>query len=601
MSSSRIEEKSTTNNNIPGIEQNTFDSKEDPLFDEKIVLSAEALDDILSYAGSLGLTLKNSIDTFPDINNLSRLEVNILAGMADVSSSLLDSFVCFLTTKAMFERQNQRLRHQAEKEAWAVSNVSMGTFALGATVLNFLGDHANDFHMDKIAQAVLTSPELITFTGVGLAAIAWGATVYAGVKWHRAIKKSTDPLYLLEDRVKKYERLTKRIAKLDEKEKNIHEKKLNSLKDQISALAKCSGDLHAPSRSPKYMLLDSMPMGRSLRSGEIYLQCIEKGLQYKVTGLDGKLKDNTISWDQFPKDFPRELSKIKSNEDCLLAILNQTSKAGHTHFPLKEKINKIDSTILTSKPLSHEKEFAKQLMENQEEKAKVRGVQFFATLGTAIGLTMIVCASLAPAVALIGGIILSVAAFAKIGLMAHNLVVGKLARDQKREAIIKEIMKEKEFAAVPHFSNNNRPLTDEERMKLFVASKNRQKDEESMTDDNFYKYVLAKPNDLMTRERDKYFKLTEKAYDAYLDKEILKEVFNSDNKAQTKEKTEDQTEDQKKKQEKEFEIFTNNLSDQDKQKIITRHARSSYSFFSRKVDGEETKSVDEKIPTFRSV
>jgi hypothetical protein len=94
----------------------------------------------------------------------------------------------------------------------------------------------------------------------------------------------------------------------------------------------------------------------SRHSGIIYLKDTTKNttkvLQYEVIGLDGKLKNNTIPWnelgDTLPTDFPRNLPDIitqsKYKSKFLQALLDDTSRVGHTQvrLTLNEKLLKIN-------------------------------------------------------------------------------------------------------------------------------------------------------------------------------------------------------------------------------------------------------------------
>lgn len=62
----------------------------------------------------------------------------------------------------------------------------------------------------------------------------------------------------------------------------------------------------------------------------LYIQSTDKGLKYKVIGLDGEIETGTLSWDKLP-GVPHEESKIIKNQGKFLPIiLKQTANEGHT-------------------------------------------------------------------------------------------------------------------------------------------------------------------------------------------------------------------------------------------------------------------------------
>lgn len=80
----------------------------------------------------------------------------------------------------------------------------------------------------------------------------------------------------------------------------------------------------------------------------IYLECTDLGLKYEVIGLDDKLKKNTINWESLPKNFPRKLPLImRSNGECLTAILNETSLAQHTKMATGVTIDSMREYLMT--------------------------------------------------------------------------------------------------------------------------------------------------------------------------------------------------------------------------------------------------------------
>ena len=65
----------------------------------------------------------------------------------------------------------------------------------------------------------------------------------------------------------------------------------------------------------------------------IEFNCEDDGIRYRVIGLDEVEESGLIPWKRLPKDFPTDSETILAKKyDCLPAILEVTSRAGHTHF-----------------------------------------------------------------------------------------------------------------------------------------------------------------------------------------------------------------------------------------------------------------------------
>lgn len=80
----------------------------------------------------------------------------------------------------------------------------------------------------------------------------------------------------------------------------------------------------------EYDLAD-MSDKNDLKQNIIKIKCEDKGLSYRVFGVDNKVKSGLIPWDKLPPDFPRENTKILAYKSNLLPyILIVTSAVGHT-------------------------------------------------------------------------------------------------------------------------------------------------------------------------------------------------------------------------------------------------------------------------------
>lgn len=80
-------------------------------------------------------------------------------------------------------------------------------------------------------------------------------------------------------------------------------------------------------------------------AGKIYLNETSLGLQYEVIGLDGKLKNNVIAWNELPCDFPKKAVDIVSSQEKFLKILlHHTASEGHTTAPAPVAVNSLYTT-----------------------------------------------------------------------------------------------------------------------------------------------------------------------------------------------------------------------------------------------------------------
>ena len=84
---------------------------------------------------------------------------------------------------------------------------------------------------------------------------------------------------------------------------------------------------------------------KKLKGKIIEFKSTDKGLKYRVIGLDQEEKTGLILWGELPKNFPKDKNKILAEKDALLPeILKATSEAGHTH-PHFEEVDKNELII----------------------------------------------------------------------------------------------------------------------------------------------------------------------------------------------------------------------------------------------------------------
>jgi hypothetical protein len=99
-------------------------------------------------------------------------------------------------------------------------------------------------------------------------------------------------------------------------------------------------------------IFDALPDGSDkLEPRVIYLVCADAGLQYEVLGLaeedDNVKHTGVIRWQDLPEDFPRNLQDIlRSNGECLTAIMEHTYLAKHTQMAKGVTINSMRNICL---------------------------------------------------------------------------------------------------------------------------------------------------------------------------------------------------------------------------------------------------------------
>lgn len=79
---------------------------------------------------------------------------------------------------------------------------------------------------------------------------------------------------------------------------------------------------------------------QDMESKVLEIKCHADGLEYRVIGLDGKLKTDKILWNELPSTFPQQESKIFSDEATLLPIiLEATTKKSATTMTIDPNLS----------------------------------------------------------------------------------------------------------------------------------------------------------------------------------------------------------------------------------------------------------------------